>query len=140
MRKLTEEEVKSRYLFIGECVDNNVTMPNTTKFGVNAPMTVQDICSSNVPTLQKIGVALEKVQKDTTESRFVKTNDPIVGKVPVSKWLDFIELTIVKKEHDAYTEKNAEKLKEIDSQLAKLETTEEVKARLQKEREALVGA
>lgn len=129
-RKLTPEQQTARLLFIGRCVDGNITLPNASKFGVSQPMTVQDLSNSNTATLQKVGQALEKLQAEKGSGRFAQKTTPTTGGIPINEWMDFIELTLINKEALEEEANTAAEIKQLQRELDSLDSPEERKQKV----------
>ena len=99
--KITEEEDKELLSFIGNCVYNNVNFPANTKFGVNRSLTVQEICTSQIETVQELAIKVKEVIKNF-DPEFSKTPEPKIGAFAANKWINFFRLLIRKKRYEDY--------------------------------------
>lgn len=134
--KLTAEEENQRYQFIGRCVDNNINFPSTQKFGVLGVMSVQDLCASNVSTLAAIAVKVKK-EEANHDPEFSGNEELKISGIAAQRWLDFLRLTIRKKNWNAYAaDKRAEK-KSLQSQIAAAKTPDELRKEAEQKLAAL---
>lgn len=131
------ENHEKMLMFIGKCVLKNAVINNNTKLGVTQPMTVQDLCAATVTTLKNVGTQLEKAQKNSTSSRFSSEGPLKISGIPVEEWLDFIEITITRKEEEARIQANKEELEMISKQLEDMKTPAERKKELLARQKAL---
>lgn len=133
--KLTTEEENQRYQFIGRCVDNGVMFPSNTKFGVMGGMSIQDICNSATDTLAKIAIKIKKEDAEH-DPEFSNNEELKIAKIPATKWLEFLRLTIRKKNWIAYASDMRAQKKGLQAQIAAAKTPDE----LRKEAEAKLAA
>lgn len=138
-RPLTAEETNKRLLFIGKAVELNATLPTSLRFGQTTNMTVQDLVNSNVETLKKVGQGLEAITAKSGASRFSAEKAPEISGIPVSEWIDFVELTAIKKLNDAKLAQQEAEIKRLERELEAYETPEEKKAKLREQLAALKG-
>jgi len=128
---LTAEEKKWRYEFIGKLTDRNITYPSTNKFGAMGTMTVQDLCNSNVETLQRIAKAIKKLEVDH-DPEFDGAEELKIGVIKASEWLQFLKLTIRKKNWNKLMSGRRTEIENLRAQIAQAKTPDE----LRKEAEA----
>lgn len=128
---LTQEENNARLFFIGKCVDENLTIPNYTKFGVTQPMTVQELTSSSDKTLESIYVSIQKQQNEA--SLGLKASKPLeISGISAQVWLDFIKLTVQNREYVAYQKQKAKEVNAVKAQLESMKSPSQKKKELQK--------
>lgn len=138
-RQLTTDEQAKRLTFIGECVEANAVLPTSLRFGQTSNMTIQDLCNSSVDTLKKVGQGLEAIQQKNGASRFSAQAEAKVGGFPISKWVDFVELTAIKKLWEASQDQKQTKLKRLREQLEQFKTPGEKRTELEREIAELEG-
>ena len=130
---LSQEQNTKRLLFIGKCVDENLTIPNYTKFGVNQPMTVQDLSAASDSTLKGIYIAIQKQVNESTLG-FDNTKEVVISGIPANDWLEFIKFTVKGREYKVYqSELFNEKLKssqELDSMKSPSQKKRDLQKRL----------
>lgn len=127
---LTAEQNTQRLLFIGKCVDENLTIPNYTKFGVNQPMTVQELASSSDKTLEGIYVSIQKQQNEAGLG--LKASKPLeISGIPAQQWLDYIKLTVQNREYQTYKKDAAKKLATVKAELETMKSPSQKKKDLQ---------
>lgn len=124
--KLTAEEMNSRYQFIGKCVDKGINFPSSNKFGVQGAMSVQDICNSNVKTLQELAVRIKK-EEAGHDPEFSGTEALKINGIDSTDWLNFLRLTIRKKNWDAYAAKVRTDKRVIMTAIENAKTPEELR-------------
>lgn len=124
--KLTTEEQNKRYQFIGKCVDKGINFPFNARFGVQGALTVQDLCNSSVKTLADIA---KKIKKEEAEHDPEFSGNEIlkIASVPATDWLDFLRLTIRKKNWDAYASDRRAEKKSLQGQIAAAKTPDELR-------------
>lgn len=121
---LTTDEKKWRYEFIGKLTDRNKTFPSNNKFGVMKALTVQDLCNSTTKTLQDIAVSLKKAEGDHDPE--FNGNDALkINGITAQDWLQFLRLTIRKKNWDVHVADKRETIKDLEKQIAEAKTPEE---------------
>lgn len=124
--KLTTEEMNSRYQFIGRCVDRGINFPSSNKFGVIGALSVQDLCNSNIRTLQDIAVKIKKEQADH-DPEFNGTEELKINAIKADDWLAFLRLTIRKKLWDAYAAKIKTDKRVLQTAIDTAKTPEELR-------------
>lgn len=135
--KLTAEEVTARYRFIGMCVDRGIVFPNVHRFGVQAAgMSVQDLCNSNIKTLQDIAVKIKK-EEAGHDPEFSGTEELKISGVPAQQWLDFFRLTIRKKSWDILASEKRSEAKLLKAEIAAALTPEEKRKKAEEQLKAI---
>ena len=133
---LTAEENIKRLMFIGNCVDQNHSLPATRGIGLTVQMTVQEIANSTTTTLRSLGKQLKKTIENS-DAEFDNVDEPVLGGVKVKDWVEFFKLTIRHKEHAAEVKAKKAKISALKSQYDDLKTPEEKRADMKKQLEAL---
>lgn len=128
--KLTNEEQNTRYTFIGKCVDKGINFPSNNKFGVVGAMSVQDLCTSNIKTLQDVAIKIKREQ-DGHDPEFSGTEELKINGILASEWLTFMRLTIRKKNWDAYASKMRTDKRVLQSAIDAAKTPEELRKEAQ---------
>lgn len=119
-----------RNAFIAKCVDKNIKLPNTTKFGVSDQMTVQDLVNSNTETLQRIGSSIKK-EADSIDPLFNPQEKGLtINGVPAEQWVSFIRLTLQKKLYEAELIKRKAEKALLRKEMEALETLPEKRKKL----------
>lgn len=130
--KLTPDEEKELYGFIGKCVITNTNFPGTTRWGVAGSMTVQELCNSNVSTLRDLGKKInEAINKHDPE---FDGGDPIkIAGLAADRWVGFIRLVIRRKQYYAYLSDRKDQIKSLQATIDKAITPEEARRKAETE-------
>lgn len=136
--KLTTEEMNTRYQFIGRCVDRNINYPGQLRFGVNTAMSVQELCAANIDTLRNIAKSIKKVTEGH-DPEIDGTEEIIISRTPAAQWLQFVLLTIRKKNWDKYAADNKAHIKNLKEKIAAAKTPEELRKEAELELAGLKG-
>lgn len=135
---LTAEQNTARLLFIGKCVDTNAVLPNSTKFGVSQPLTVQELTQLNDKTLNQLYINIQKQISEETLGLKANKNFLISG-IAGSEWLQFIELTVKNREYLQYKSKVAAEKAKLETELDGMKTPSQKKRDIQKRLAELEG-
>lgn len=133
---LTAEQNTKRLLFIGKCVDENLTIPNYTKFGVEQRLTVQDLSVSSDKTLEGIYVAIQKQVNESSLGLKASKTVEISG-VPATEWLDFIKLTVQNREYKVDKATKKAEAQKLQAELDTMKSPTQKKRELQKKLDEL---
>jgi hypothetical protein len=129
---LTQEQNIKRLLFIGKCVDTNAVLPNSTKFGVSQPLTVQELAQLNNKTLEQLYVNIQK-QVNEAGLGFKASKEPLtISGFLATEWMEFIQLTVQNRDYVQYKNKLAAQKAAIQSELEGMKTPSQKKKELQK--------
>lgn len=134
--KLTTEEMNLRYQFIGKCVDKGIMLTNTTQLGVRGGQSIQDLCNSNVKTLQDIAIKMKK-EDANHDPEFSSSEILKFSGIAATEWLEFFRLTIRKKNWDVYSSDKREHVKELKERINQAKTPEELRREAQAELDGL---
>lgn len=127
---LTTEQNTQRVLFIGKCVDTNAVLPNSTKFGVSQPLTVQELSQLNDKTLEQVYI---NIQKQSNEVSLGFNKEPLkISGFPAQEWLEFIQLTVKNRAYVQYKNKVKAEKAALLSELEGMKSPSQKKKDLQK--------
>lgn len=134
--KLTPEEMNARYQFIGRCVDKGINFPSSNKFGVQGALSVQDICNSNVKTIQDLAIRIKK-EEAGHDPEFSGTEELKINGITSTVWLTFLRLTIRHKNWELYASRMRTEKRTLKAAIDAAKTPEELRKEAQERLNAI---